>query len=106
MGKKVKPYKGLSGGEKARVDVCVLLALKDLSRSVGGKTVLNLSMFDEVFDSLDKTGVEDVCDLLEEQAQKEQIIVITHSKDVEDRFYTRLIVTKKDGISTAVLAKH
>ncbi len=98
-GSTVKKYKGLSGGERGRTDVCVLLAMKDLTKTIGSRRVLEFSMFDEVFDALDKTGVDAVCSLLEEQGQDEQIFIITHSEDLKSRFSNRLLVTKKDGAS-------
>lgn len=63
----------LSGGERARVDVAILLALAKL-RGGGG-----FLAFDEVFDPLDDEGLEGVASLLIEMARGRQVLVISHN---------------------------
>jgi len=92
-------YKTLSSGEKRRVDVAVLLALQSLifERSAGS---CNVIAFDEVFDSLDITGIEKTIGLLGEEAQQKTIFVISHSQEFSDYFDNVIIVEKKNGVST------
>jgi exonuclease SbcC len=66
-------YLGASGGERTRVDVAMILALGRLSGDGG------LLAFDEVFDPLDDDGIERVSQLLEELAEKRQVLVTSHN---------------------------
>lgn len=91
-------YKTLSSGEKRRVDVAILLALQSLvfERSAGS---CNVIAFDEVFDSLDITGIEKTIGLLAEEAQQKTIFVISHSQEFSDYFDNVIVVEKKNGVS-------
>ena len=58
-------------------------------------------MFDEVFDALDETGVEQVIELLQELSkEKSSIFVISHNDHLKSYFTNIITVTKKDGFST------
>ena len=72
-------YRALSSGEKARVDVGLLLGLESL---LGG----GLVAFDEVFDSLDAAGQEAVARYLDELGRVRQVIVITHHDELKSLF--------------------
>lgn len=67
-------YSGSSDGERARIDVAILLALAEVAGAEG------LLVFDEIFDPLDNEGVERAADLLEEMARDRQVLVITHNE--------------------------
>ncbi len=66
-------YKGLSDGERVRVDVALLLGLAKLSRDQG------LLVLDEVFDPLDDEGLEGAAEVLAEMARDRQVFLITHN---------------------------
>ena len=66
-------YLGASDGERARIDVAILLAM---ARAAGAAGLL---VFDEVFDPLDDEGVERVAELLREMARERQVVVTSHS---------------------------
>lgn len=67
-------YDGLSDGEKARVDLALLMGLAAVAGERGG-----LIAFDEVFDPLDDAGLDGVSGLIEEMARERQVLVVTHS---------------------------
>lgn len=94
-------YISCSNGERRRIDVAILLALQSLvyERNAAG---CNLMVLDEVFDSLDRTGVEKVVGLLAEEAKEKVIYVISHLNEMRDYFENELIVTKTDGVSEVV----
>lgn len=71
-------YKALSGGQRRRVDLSLLLALASLSRSKG------TLIFDEAFDALDTDGVQAACELLQRVSQTRPVIVITHNPALVD----------------------
>lgn len=95
-----KEYSSNSGGERKRIDLAINLALQDLVASRSNKRI-NIAMFDEVFDALDETGVEQVIELLQELSkEKSSIFVISHNDHLKSYFTNIITVTKKDGFST------
>jgi DNA repair exonuclease SbcCD ATPase subunit len=59
-------YDDLSSGEKQRVDLCLVLALQDLTRELHHGR-FSLALYDEIFEHLDEAGCERVMDLLTTQ---------------------------------------
>lgn len=93
-------YNALSSGEKRRVDVAISLALQDMVIQRYGADV-NLLAYDELFESLDATGSENVIELLKSRIEKVgTIIVVSHNEDLKPLFDNSLEVIKKDGVST------
>lgn len=74
-------YAAASGGERRRVDVALLLALGEVAAAAHGAEPGTLFM-DEVFDSLDKDGIERCCAALAELGQSRCVVVITHNEDL------------------------
>ena len=57
-------------------------------------------IFDEVFDALDRTGIERVINLLNEESKTKAIFVISHLQELEDYFDNCIRVFKnKEGFS-------
>ncbi len=80
-GEDFRPYASLSGGERRRVDVALLLALADVSGAAAGKLNTTLWM-DEVFDALDGDGAAAVGSLVERLGSSRTVVVITHSDNL------------------------
>lgn len=93
-------YSSLSGGEKRRVDLAMLLALQSLARERSGASP-GIVFMDEVFAELDAEGCEAVTALLEEEAARiGTILVVTHQQELRDYFDGDVIsVVKEKGIS-------
>jgi DNA repair exonuclease SbcCD ATPase subunit len=72
-----RAYASCSGGERRRVDVALLLALRELAVAAHGRD--GTIFADEVFDALDGQGCEDVAEALREMAHARLVVVITHS---------------------------
>ncbi len=72
-------YKAASAGERRRIDVALLLALRELAEGAQGDLCGTL-FFDEVFDCLDEPGTLAIVDALKEMAVERCVVVITHSK--------------------------
>jgi len=68
-------YKATSQGERRRQDIALLLAF-------AGQGTL---FFDEVFDSVDKEGIDAVAQVISELAAERCVVVITHNEDLADR---------------------
>lgn len=99
-GDEVVDYKSISGGEKRRVDVIVLLTLCKLLNTTAGKEV-NLLVFDEVFESLDSSGIEDVVNVLKEfKDEGKCVYVISHQEEARSLFEEEVLVVKdENGVS-------
>lgn len=76
-------YKGLSGGQRRRVDVALLMALAEVAAAAQGRDLGTL-FFDEVFDVLDDDGIEAVQRELAELSKRRCVVVISHSKELVD----------------------
>jgi len=95
-------FDALSGGEKKKVSLAVMLALNDLL-ILSGKSRSNLVFFDEVADSLDQEGVKGLCELTKEITKEKKLFLITHNDYmtslIEDEADV-LHVTKKKGVTS------
>lgn len=93
-------YRGLSAGEKAKVDLCVGLALQKLvaSRSTAS---FNIMVMDEGLDHLDVVSAERVIEALADVG-KESIYVISHNEELRNFMPNSLVIRKEDGFSMVV----
>jgi len=76
-------YGGASSGERSRVDVALLLGLATMQ---GDGNALGWIAFDEIFDSLDQTGISHVAAYLGTLAQDRQVLVISHHDEAQALF--------------------
>jgi len=92
-------YSQLSGGEKRRLDVAVLLALGDLFQ-VRFQNQVSLRIFDEVCENLDAAGIEALMEILLEKSYSSGVYVISHSQDMPA--FQKVVVVRKGlgGISS------
>ncbi len=97
-------YNSLSGGERKRVDLSILFTFRDIRR-IQSNISINVTLFDELFDSaLCSHGMEQALSILEEQSEEfdEFILIITHRMDqIEDRGNV-IYLEKENGITTLV----
>jgi len=95
--KKKANYKSLSGGEKRRVDIILIIAIQRfLFESSGINT--NLIIFDEIFDGLDKTGIDLVLSCIDSIfPDYMSVIVISHNDYFKASFDSIIIVEKDQG---------
>ena len=95
----VDSYALLSGGERQRVNLIINLALQDLVGSRASRP-LPIAIYDEAFEGLDRTGVEAAVRVLEEAAQKKDLVlVVTHQDGLRDLFQHELRVVCDGGSS-------
>ena len=93
-------YISLSGGEKRKLNLAVLLGLKDLLL-LTDKSHVDLLFFDEVAENIDEEGIEGLHQLLLELKKSKTIFVITHNKYLKTLLDSspRLSIIKHKGIS-------
>ena len=93
-------YNTASGGEKKRLDVAMIMALRDLIQWQSGANRMDLFVADEVFDSLDENGASRLCELLREMAGL--VFVVSHNEDLKKYFPNIIRIRKKGGISEVI----
>ena len=96
-------YFNFSGGERKRIDLAVLFMFQDIRR-LQSDVFINLSMYDELFDSaLDERGAECILSLLKERVElnNESIYIVTHNKNtVKADINSVLQLQKTNGLTT------
>lgn len=101
------PYPALSGGQRRRVDVGVMLTLvKAVSKWMQVPGILGLLVLDEVFGFLDGSGAEGLMEALRElQEQIPAIFVVSHDPQLQALFPEVIVVEQnQDGVSRVLTA--
>ena len=95
-------FDALSGGEKKKVSLAVMLALNDLL-VLSGKDRSNVIFFDEIADSLDEEGIKGLYELIQQITNTKRLFIITHNDNltslIED-WADELRVTKHKHLTT------
>lgn len=98
-------YFNFSGGERKRIDLAVLFMFQDIRR-LQSDVKINISMYDELFDSaLDERGAECVLNLLKERvySNRESIYIVSHNKDsVRSGINNVINLEKENGFTRMV----
>jgi DNA repair exonuclease SbcCD ATPase subunit len=102
----VVDYNTLSGGQRRRIDLAVILTLNiAVSKAYQINGVLGLLVLDEVFDFIDEGGVEPVVSALQEVAKVvPTILVITHDKSMQDMFPNVIKVVQDENKISRIAA--
>ena len=74
-----RAYQSLSGGERRRVDVALLLGLSELAQASSGFPAGSTLFVDEAMDALDDEGVANACAVLGDLARDRCVVLITHN---------------------------
>tara|TARA_R110000824_G_scaffold165237_1_gene341793 strand:+ start:1119 stop:2729 length:1611 start_codon:yes stop_codon:yes gene_type:complete len=94
-------YDSLSGGEKKRVSLAVMLGLNDLLL-LTGKDRSNVIFFDEVAESLDDEGVKGLIEIIHQVTKHKKLFLITHNEyltSLLEEYSETLTVTKRNNIT-------
>jgi len=76
-------FEDLSGGESQLVNVAIAFSMNDLLSST---KKVNIAVFDELFEGLDRNNIEIITDLLQDKANGlMSLYVITHKLDFSPR---------------------
>lgn len=93
-------YGDLSGGEQQRLNVATAFAMHDLISSTSN---VNLLILDEIFESLDQDGIEEVFDLIRTKAgDSRTVYVVTHINSI-DALNTKTIEIFKGADGNSVI---
>lgn len=101
MRESIVRYESLSGGEKRRVDIALMLGLnKWVSEHFGLKQgLLGFIVLDETFSFLDDSAEESIGSLLHQEGFSRAIFVISHTDELQNYTDTQWTVNKVNGIS-------
>lgn len=92
-------YESLSGGEKTRVNIALLLAQKSLA-SVIGNISCNMIILDEILGYCDSQAESNVIDLISRELESLESIYMVSHKEIPIGYDTQLIIVKdKSGLS-------
>jgi len=90
-------YDSLSTGEMKKINICFLVAYLKLIKT---KKHINILFLDEVFSSIDLTGISDILNLLRSFAQEYKVnIFVVHHAMLEQENFDRIIEIEKDIFS-------
>jgi len=88
----------LSGGEKTSIALAYRLTLNSMMRQETESLKSNLLILDEPTDGFSKTQLSKVRDVLQE-LKSQQIILVSHEKELETYVDNIFQITKQDGVS-------
>ena len=92
-------YSSFSEGEKARIDLALIFAWREVAR-VKNSVNCNILLFDEVFDSsLDGFGADEFLKIIKYVVKDTNVFVISHKSGLEEKFESTLKFEKKGGFS-------
>jgi DNA repair exonuclease SbcCD ATPase subunit len=92
-------YASFSEGEKARIDLSLLFAWREVAR-LKNSANCNILMFDEVFDgSLDGFGADEFIKIIKYVVKDTNIFVISHKTGLDDKFDRTITFEKIKGFS-------
>lgn len=92
-------YESLSGGEKTRVNIALLLAQKSLASMIGNISC-NIIILDEVLGYCDSCAESNVIDLITSELDDLESIFMVSHKEIPIGYDTQLVIVKgKDGLS-------
>jgi DNA repair exonuclease SbcCD ATPase subunit len=95
-------YHSLSGGEKKRMSLAVLLGLNDLLL-LTGKDRSNVVFFDEVAESLDPEAVKGLIEVIHQVSKHKKLFLITHNEyltSLLEEYSETLTVSKRNNLTT------
>ena len=93
-------YDSFSEGEKARIDIALLLTWRSIAK-LKNSVDTNLLILDEIFDgSLDQSGTSDLGWILRNFDDSTKVFVISHKQGMDDKFDRTITVEKVKNYST------
>tara|TARA_Y100000022_G_scaffold30730_1_gene24053 strand:+ start:2385 stop:4130 length:1746 start_codon:yes stop_codon:yes gene_type:complete len=92
-------YESFSEGEKARIDIALLLTWRSIAK-LKNSVDTNLLILDEIFDgSLDQSGTSDLGWILRNFDENTNVFVISHKSTLDDKFDRTISVSKDKNYS-------
>jgi exonuclease SbcC len=90
-------FAAYSGGERSLVDICAILSMQDIINKTSVSGGINFLGVDEVLESLDSEGVNNVVKCL--NLLDQTVLLIVHSSPNESIECNKVMIEKKNNIS-------
>lgn len=95
-------YGNLSAGERARIDLALAFAWRDVAK-MKGSVYCNLLVLDEIADaSLDVNGTEDLMNILGDVTKDSNVFIISHKTNLDEHVRSVLPLRKENGFTKIV----
>jgi hypothetical protein len=94
-------YEGASKGQKKRLDLALLLAYREIVANRSSRGIEQL-FADELFDGLDRSGMDGVVELLRELAVTSPVIMVTHDDRLKSAGDHMILVRHAEGCARIV----
>ena len=92
-------YQNLSMGERARLDLAMAFAWRQIAK-LKGSVYCNILILDEVLDaSLDLNGTEDALGILEEVCADTSVFIISHKNNLDEKVRSVIRLEKQNGFT-------
>ena len=92
-------YQNLSMGERARLDLAMAFAWRQIAK-LKGSVYCNVLILDEVLDaSLDLNGTEDALSILEEVCVDASVFIISHKNNLDEKVRSVIRLEKQNGFT-------
>ena len=92
-------YTNLSQGERTRIDLAILFALRKVSQVCSG-TSYNVLFLDELADSsLDGDGVDALFTIIEEACKNQNVFIVSHRSDMQEKCRSHVKLEKVNGFT-------
>lgn len=92
-------YGAFSGGERGRIDICVILAIQQLININCSSGGLDLLICDEILDQIDTLGLESIINSLQ---NLERTIMVVSQNEINSLKEHVLLIEKRNKISTFI----
>lgn len=93
-------YGAFSGGERGRIDICVILAIQQLININCSSGGLDLLICDEILDQIDSLGLESIINSLQ---NLDRTIMIVSQNEINSLKEHLLLIEKRNKVSTFAL---
>lgn len=90
-------YASFSNGERARLDVCIVLTFREIAKMKNSVST-NLLFLDEIGENMDSMGVERMMELLNNLPDS-NILMVTHKQEIQERVHHRISLKKSEGFT-------
>lgn len=90
-------YASFSNGERARLDVCIVLTFREIAKMKNSVST-NLLFLDEIGENMDSMGVERMMELLNNLPDS-NVLMVTHKQEIQERVHHRVSLKKVDGFT-------
>jgi len=97
-----KYYEQLSGGEKNKVNIAIIIAQRKLAQQMNVLTT-NLVIADEIFDGLDDMSFNIVMDILSDEIQDIDSLLLISHRDIFSIPYDNQIIVAKNKNNISIL---